>query len=481
VSPASAELSLSRRRAFASVSEFGNGFLVAGGIDPVTDGSQPALLDSAERYDTELRGFDQALITLKEARARHAAITLDTGDVLLVGGLGASGAALPTLEAVSPISGRSTLFGLATLRSARVDPVLLRLEDGRLVVAGGTSRDTSGTEHPIGVVEWLRADGSAPASPPPLTFEARFDRAYVALPGSGLLGVGGCEDRPVAADCGTGCGRGCRPSAGYSAEWISAEGIATRIALDFDAPAPVLISATDGAPLLVAGDRVFRFDPWQARFEPLLASPPELPARTPAVEDAAPWPPPVTLDGGVFVWLHGTPPGTSLLGFRHSIRSVYAQDLELLGNTDPVDSLRPLHLVPDRAPSAEGDPVAVRFERDALGRPLLRLGFAHVVVPDARYLDFDMELELEAGPLPIIALGADEVGGAECPWPDVEPELPAVMRVTRTGRRVELVSGEQRAACPVGDHRTTLALRGGGFEPSLLRRIEVTRRASQRR
>jgi hypothetical protein len=183
--------SLSRPRAFASVTPFGRRLLVAGGEDPIHEEELAAPQKTAEVYDPARAAFG-ASIELVVERTRHAAVVLASGATLLVGGRGVVGDALRVLEVVSPERQSASIAGLTALRAPRIAPSALLLDDGRLFVGGGTAAD--GT--PLSALEWLSGDARTHLGavfPPDLP--ARYDRAFAALPGGGVLMAGGCDSR----------------------------------------------------------------------------------------------------------------------------------------------------------------------------------------------------------------------------------------------------------------------------------------------
>src|SRR5450755_2419818 len=220
---------LSEPRAFASVSDFGGKVLVAGGENPIHDSSARAsvLRDSAEIYDPDplVRSFEPSLLKLAAPRTHHAAAALDSGETVLIGGRAEDSDASRFVEVISPATQVSKL--VENLAVGRSDPQVLRLSDGRILVAGGTDADG----HPVGALEWRSADASSLGAPwdGSTTLPPRFDRAFAALPGGAVLAVGGCEDRdPVPGeDCSVWCQRGCPPTPvrskqpSYDAFWIS--------------------------------------------------------------------------------------------------------------------------------------------------------------------------------------------------------------------------------------------------------------------
>src|SRR6478736_5086957 len=227
-----------RPRSFATVSGFGEKLLVAGGEYPIHESDSPAKMvnDTGEVYDPGTGRFEADFITLSVGVTRHAATLLESGETVLIGGRTEASAASSFVQVVSPLTRTSNV--LTSLHIGRSAPAVLRLDDGRLFVAGG--EDVDG--RPVGALEWRAAD----ASP---------------LPGGAVLAVGGCEDREALAgeDCASECLRGCppRPSAAeaahFEAYWISADGALTALDFPLSAGHPSLLPGSDGGPWLIAG------------------------------------------------------------------------------------------------------------------------------------------------------------------------------------------------------------------------------------
>jgi hypothetical protein len=168
----------------ATITPFGTGALVAGGYDPRTAGIP---LQDAEVFDDSVGGFDQAApIMLSEPRAAQGATTLTTGETLLVGGIGGpSGTTLlDTMEIVDPVSRAVRAEDVALLAVARRAPVVIRLASGEVLVAGGV--DASGNA--VATLEWFRADASAP-SRAVRDLVTGSAVAYIALEAGGALAV----------------------------------------------------------------------------------------------------------------------------------------------------------------------------------------------------------------------------------------------------------------------------------------------------
>ena len=491
---ADADGGLRAPRAFATLTRFGDGFLVSGGEHPVAGvpESELDLQGTAEVFDEKLGRFTGEPIQLQSSRTHHAAITLDDGRTLLVGGrtkFGAVSIAQYQLEIVDPKSKRASLSGAI---ARRIDPRALRLSDGRIFVGGGTELSGALTE-PVG--EWLTREGKLETTRLSLDVAPRFERAFVPTLGGGVLAVGGCEDRPAESDddektCKAFCAQGCPPLEGYDAWWIDSDGNASRVALDqIAAPRPILLPGSDGSPWLIAADvgepaqpRLFRFNPWgrspatdapEARFEPV-STPEALRLPRPGM------PAPLPLGTDTFVWTDDEDDHGALFGLRLGSRSRYAQDVSLVLSYEALDPTRPRHLVPSRAP---GD--AASYD----GALTLRGGqAAHesgpdvtVQVADTDYADLTVKLHLQGGEPPLVMLGNSVLGGSECPWPDGNEhggdlELPSVVR-SKTRAVLRWHGGE--TSCSVEAGRLTLGLRAPD-DMSVIRALDVLRSVEPR-
>lgn len=112
--------------------------LMAGGSGPVGDGAELGPLRSTEIYDPAADAFVTAG-QMAEGRTNHAAALLDDGSVLVAGGAGGDNAdvSLASVEVLNPRQGGWAT--VASLAEARTGHTATRLDDGRVLVAGGES------------------------------------------------------------------------------------------------------------------------------------------------------------------------------------------------------------------------------------------------------------------------------------------------------------------------------------------------------
>lgn len=385
---------MNEARAFATVTPFGGRLLVAGGEDPLrSDGSLVLTVsETAEVFDPVAGAFLPHPIALSVGRTRHAAVVLPSGDTLLLGGQSPFGLALNVLELVSPDNELASLVGLARLQIPRLSPVVLPLEDGRVFIGGGTAADRT----PISALEWISADARAHVRVEiPDRLPQRHDRAFVAMPGGGVLIVGGCAELRGADDLQTSCSEcrnGCVPirditqAPEYDAWWVTPDYVLSRLEFPILAPQPVLFGGADGEPLLSPGDpsnrqRVFRFDPWSATFE-----------EEPDLEFAQPpraGLPAIALDSQAFVWLSQDDDSQpALFGLRIGTRNRFgAPGAERRDRGT-------LSLVPDR-PVGLGDSAKAVYDGETLS--FVEASDVRVFVAGVDFSNFELELELAPG------------------------------------------------------------------------------------
>gem|GEM_PF-961339 len=424
---------LSQPRAFATVTDFAGEILVAGGENPVHDPSQPAseLRGTAEVYDPATQSFESDLVALAEPITRQAATTLQNGETVLLGGRDEALDASNVVQVISPGTRKSTLLG--SLSVGRDSPNALRLDDGRIFVAGGTDA----TGNPIAALEWRDTDASALGAPwdGSSSLPARYDRAFAALPGGGVLAVGGCEARAPLSneDCTQWCAHGCPPNPApttnqsYDAYWVAADGSISTLDFPLTAPQPILIPGSDGAPWLVAAAvdeanqpipgsfALYRFDPWQNGFAAASADL-DFDADLSSSHLV-----PTGLDA--FVWLTADSSGPVLHGARLGTRSSFASDGALVG-----DSTRPAHLAPDHPPNGDVSyDGALHFSQLASGGAV-----TCVWVDDAEYADFSAQIVFSSESAPTLRLGSQWVSAADSPDPSSPCRLPALNAVAAT-------------------------------------------------
>lgn len=462
-----------RPRAFASVTGFGPGFLVAGGEDPTTAFSAGRRLhNTAEIFSAEEFLFDPSLeIQLGRPRSRHAAVALSETQTLLIGGRTADNGeavATTTLELVDH-TGFTRHAGQLTV--ARISPKALLLDDGSVFVAGGYDDGDRLVPGADWIVRTEDGDFEIVASSEG-SFPARFDQDFVAMPGGAVLAVGGCEDREGEPDECRACRRGCPPAAGWDAFWIDSAHDVTELALSQAAPRPRLLPAPDAAPYLVpeagaagfaAGEATLRFDPWGQTFTTVapLEHPPDLDL------------PLVQVDAGALVWVTDAISEATLVGQRFSTRNVFAQDLELITLVSSTNARWPLHLAPGHGAGADRYARLVPREEGAGNDFVLEVsGGASVWLTDARFADFSLEVTLDRGDS--VELLVDQSRNA-CSWPEAGPR-PTTLRAERTATRLALIAGDTEAECDVPATRVALGLRAPDA-PVQLSRLTVRRDA----
>jgi hypothetical protein len=458
-----------RSRSGATLSAWGDGLLLAGGSD-VPSGDT---LASAFFYDAATQSFADEALALGQARAQHAALSLPTGDSLLIGGRGADGAALASAELVFAERERRPAL-LSLLSEARIAPRVVPFAGGRFLVGGGFTPDGDG-RRAVASVEILTPDLSRPPQAPLELVPAALERAFVSLGPAGALALGGCSQEPAAAEC-VACedGRGC---VSREVWWIDGGGSAHALEPlppELAVARPSLAAAGEGAPWLLAGARLARFDPWLRRFVP---GGPTLPATSRAGQALG-------VEPGLFVWLEQSQSTLLLSGFMHGQRAEFSQDVAPLLLADAA------RLIPHRPPleAATGGTLL----RYALGSGLELGGSeAAVSVADTTYADVSLELVLAEGPAPLVRLAglrgtrseSETFGALDCPWPVFQAPAPGEgevrLEVARSGDRVRLrLAGAVEAASPCVrplPERVEIQLVGTPLGTTRLTRIDVRR------
>jgi hypothetical protein len=428
---------LSTRRQGASVTAFGAGALVAGGA-----GDDGMVLSSAEVYDPALGGFDPQRVDLTTARAQQGAVTLASGQTLLVGGVGADGKTLlGTVDRVDPVTRQASADGLATLQHPRRGPTVLRMASGAVLVAGGL--DAAGAQVPE--LEWFAADGGSLPGVDPKPLPVGQGMAIVALQPGGALAV-------IAPPPGA-------PPDFKNVWLVHDSGVpeaATPIAGKLTAP--VLFGGAHGEPVLWTGDRWLRWQPWSGQFG-ALAVVDDVPAR---VGDATASP-----DPGLALWIATDAPLLTALRFD---------------TNDPTSALLGPLLVTDDAETApDGLPGVGTASFDPAVGLVLR-GGSRVFVTDRTYLDIHLDVDFPSGePAQIVlrdgAGGEVDVGGGACP---VVLDRPTSLHVERRGAVVtwavaKVASGTCAASLPP-DARVSVGVGvAPGMAQAVVRNLRVTR------
>jgi hypothetical protein len=420
---------LPQQLARASVTAFGDGALVAGGV---ADGG--TVLATAIAYEPSLNGFDQQRpIQIGDARADQGAVVLATGETLLVGGIGADGKTpLASMEIVDPVTRTVRTEHVAELAVARRAPRAVRLASGEVLVAGGFD----GGGNPTGTLEWFAPDGGVSPKrardlvPSPVL-------AVASLAGGGALVVLGAPPGAVS---------------GFENVWvINADGAVDAAAPVGSLAAPVLFGGAGGAPVLWTGDRWLRWQPWGGAFG-VLAVLDDVPAQ---ISGATCSP-----DPGLALWMAADTP--SLAALRYDVRGAYAPLPHPLFVDDTSET------APDRVPAAG----VLSFDPSSG----LTLGpGASAFVTDRTYADVAVDLDAPTGEPSFIVLRDElgnelEVGGAACPGVAVAGAMSA--HVTRRGSGVTwAIGGGASETCRTGVRggaRLSIGVRGS---PSVARSV----------
>jgi hypothetical protein len=421
-------------RTGATLTSFGTGALVAGGIEKATN---------AEKYSSAA-GFDQQHpIMLSEARADQGAVVLAAGQTLLVSGVGADGVTLlATMDRVDPATDTAQEQNVAVLAVPRRSPQVLRLASGEILVAGGF--DAAGAAVPA--VEWFSADASH-ATRSESDLVAGVARAFVALEAGGALAV-------------------VVPPAGSAPDFPNVWVIGAAGAFDAATPlpgvtAPILFGGAGGAPVLWTGDRWLRWQPWQGTFESLGV--PDTAPSNPSTSAASP-------DPGLAVWLDAA--SSAFTALRFDTRGMYSPLAGPLLVGDTRD------MAPDRL-AASG--VAAFDPSTGL---VLGPG-ASAFVTDRAYASVSIDVDAPTGEPALVVLRDElgvelELGGLGCPLTLARAGARSSLHVQRRASSVTWsIAGGGAGTCPTGvrsDARLSIGVRApGSVSRSVTRNLRVTR------
>ncbi len=363
-------------------------------------------------------------VRLAEKRADAAAVTLSTGEVLLVGGRGPSGA-LRTIEAIDPGKPIARTIDLATLSRARRSPTAVRLVTGEIVVMGGTD-DASA---PVDDIEVFDARASQRLRT--LPWRARSSVSAVALPSGAALVISSDE-------------------LSSEALLVRSDGIELLPAI---ARGGRLVAATDGAPFLYDG-AFRRFDPFAGTFAEL-TTPPNLTS-----DDTIP---PFGLAHGVLGVARVEDDALVIRALRYDVRPPLVVDPGTLGLGSTA------HLSPDR--------MGVASTREGLEIPPR----ARVAVTDATYLGLSLRLNASGRDRPSVELRDEHdallalIGDTgTCAWPAGDSTTTEIVR-ERDGALLVRVGTSERRCGPTGTGRITVTLIAGTAE-ARVRGVTLTRR-----
>jgi hypothetical protein len=397
---ASVSPSLVYPRNLASVTSFGAGALVAGGESPSGFSPMDPATFTAEVYQPApgggVGGFTQTPIFLKKTRTNHAAVSLATGETLLIGGSDGT-SALSSIEYVSPGATTSVLLPLS-LSTPRVGPTVFRLPTGKIFVGGGFGDDGSS----LPSVEWLDADSEdlldgTSSKIPPLSLCMQAPTAFAPLEGGAVLVVLGATPQPNCSNV-----------------LVIRPDFTVDQALPLSPPPSMpmlLFSGARSAPVLLTASAVSRWDPWAGSFVLL---PGAVPTESPPT--AAFFSP----DPGLAVWLGSD---AHVWGLRFDLRDVYS-----------TDATPDLSMTKETAPDRLLPSPDIQFQSD-LGLTL-RSG-ASVFVTDVTFADATIDFTAAEGPFRLILRDNDtglefEVGQeGSCFQESVPMDTP--IRVVREG------------------------------------------------
>jgi hypothetical protein len=423
-------------RTLTTVTAFGDGALVAGGLSAAN-----VVLQDAEVYSTASGGFVSPPIPLSGPRMQHGAVVLLSGQTLLVGGLSShdSTMVLASMELVDPVLGKSIPEGVGQLQQARRNPTVLRLASGEILVAGGIDADGS----PAQTLEWFDADGKGSTSKQPQVLIQGPESAFIALEGGGALAV-----VPPAM-----------PTPGFLNVWVIGASGAPQAAVPIQGTltTPVLFGGAGGAPVLWTGDRWLQWQPYAGSFGPIAVI-----DDVPAVIGVAT----CTPDPGLAMWLDPTQQQLTLL--RFDTRNAYTSLPGPLLVTGPEETS------PDQ-------PNAVTWDVDlGLTLPGGTPGAA-IFVTDRTYADVDISVDVNPGPA-FVAL-RDALG--------VEVDVPEACTTAGPSGGAYTLQVQRRGASVTwstdtgltgtcgdlvnGDARVSVGVRAGGSVPGVVTNLIVSR------
>lgn len=435
VSPVGLGLLYPRR--LARVDAFNDGVVVTGGVKVDSD----ELVQYAEVFDGKSNLFARPGIPLSTPRSEHGSVRLSNGDVLLVGGK-AKNEMLSTLERIDAKVGQASPEGLASGLLARINPIVVRLASGDVMIAGGVD----GLGNGVGPLEFLSPDARS-LRPTTAALPARPRMDCAATEGGGAV----CVIVPLPND-----------TASFLNTWIISADRTVTAARNQLTDQPLLarlFPAADGEPVLWTSEQFLRWDPWNEEFKPEFELGDANESDIPLFGQ-----PLVTADPGLLLWLDIA---GKVFGRRFSVRTDYTSDLSgayALGTLD--------HLAPDRSPLSS----LMKFSgQEGLDLPQ----GDSVFIADLRFRDFTLDVDLTAGSALRLVLRRPD-GEPECTLPGIAaPDKPATVHVERRGTAVTASWAGIERSCldvPLGV-RVGIGLRGGssGGQVDRVRNIRISR------
>ena len=419
-------------RAYATVTPFGSGALVAGGVDTTT----LEALGNAVVYTPGPGGavgtFGAPINLPANQRKKHGAVVLADGRTLLVGGVSDLGTLVATIEALDPTQ-PTNVRAVATLVVPRVLPTVLLLPTGQIFIGGGFGRDGS----PVTTIEWLSAD---------LSPAGTIDLCQAGT----VQGFAPTEEGAVLAVMGPEAG-----SATCSNVHLVRPFVAEEAPILDPPPTRIqMFTGPEGSPVILTDRAALRWNPWTTTFTSLGAHAAGMSTPTTASVSASP---------GLALWLGED---SHLWALRFDTRGPFATDFDHPTYLDTDD----LDTAPDRIPSDAGVTFSVRQgARLAAG--------ATVFLTDATYETVTASVALPQGGEVVFVLR--DVNGHEltCATSDVPPG--GVAELSRNGG-VVAAGMATRAPVPCtgsldASVRVAIGLRGPAGGASIVRALTVMR------
>lgn len=427
------------QRAYASVTPFGGGALVAGGEAGTNIETQSTAVVYTPGPSGTSGTFGEPFTLPAGQRKKHGAVVLSNGSTLLVGGItdplvtGRPGTLVPQIEEVTP-PGNVTIVG--SLKVPRTQPTVLALPTGDVFVGGGF--DAAGT--PVTTTEWFSGtDLSSPRATVDLC-GAGTEQVFAATEEGAVLAVMG--PRPATHGC-------------SNVHLLTAAGDQQASPLSPPPAGLRIFQGPQASPAILTDTGAFRWNPWQAELVSMGAGAAGTAHATMAFVSASP---------GLALWLGDD---NQLWTLRFDTRGPYATDFyhQQYLDTDSLDT------APDRLPSD----ASVDFQV-ATGARLANGGT--VFLTDATYADLTASVTLPLGGGVDFVLRAPAGSEVTCAVSNVPAGGTAQLARSGTSIVVSVGIGPGQPCAGLLDQnaRVAIGLRGptdGGV--SVVRALTVTR------